>query len=351
MRRLLFMGRGRRPHRASPGRTTPTRSAVEAIDLILRSLRGEATPFEQQRLLAWRERSLANEKTYRGVARIWELSGKVRGKGPETPPPSALELLNSKSVTRHGRGSRPVSSRRNPTWILAAATIVLTAGLGFHILWGGPEESASFAATEFVTGPGEMVTARLSDGTVVKLAPSSRLRARGTPRAREVWLDGRAFFAVAHDKSRPFTVRTRAGDALVLGTRFEVLLEGDSLRVVVVEGKVSLGADDGTVQVGAGQVARLAGGDSVAVEDVADLEPFTGWLGNLLVFQATPLSSVARDLERHYGVSVQIADPDLEEKTVTAWFNQASMREVVSVVCRVVVAHCSVQGSVVHIEP
>lgn len=324
---------------------------MDEIDLIVRSFL-EPTPARRQRLQAWRERSLANEKAYREMVRIWELAGDTVPEERTSPPPSAREILFRRSrrglVGRSNRSDR-IARRVWPVMAIAASVLLVLGG--HHILSLPSDEDAAFGATEFVTGPGEMVTARLNDGTVVKLAPSSRLRARGTARTREVWLDGRAFFAVARDESRPFTVRTRAGDALVLGTRFEVLLDQQDLRVVVVEGKVALSAGDEVVEVEAGQIANVADGAPPGVSSVADLEPYTGWLGNFIVFQSTPLSSVARELERRYAVSVQISDPDLEEKTVTAWFNDESLREIVSVVCRVVAAHCTVQGSVVHIEP
>jgi ferric-dicitrate binding protein FerR (iron transport regulator) len=66
-----------------------------------------------------------------------------------------------------------------------------------------------------------------------------------------------------------------------------------------------------------------------------------------MAFQATPLREVAKSIERAYGVRVTIADSAVAGQTVTTWFSDAPLEEVVRVTCAIVAAECAVQGSVV----
>jgi len=204
---------------------------------------------------------------------------------------------------------------------------------------------------EFATGTNEMVTATLGDGSVVRLAPNSRLRVLPTTSTREVSLDGKAYFAIAKQPERPFIVRTRAGDARVLGTRFEVSVDEEDVRVVVVEGKVALSAAEETVQVRAGEVSRVAGGGAPTLERIEEVKPELGWLSGFLVFQDTPLAEVAQEIEQQYGIRVLLSDRALAQRTVTASFTNRGAEEVLTVVCRVVDARCSLSDSIASVEP
>ena len=67
-----------------------------------------------------------------------------------------------------------------------------------------------WGATEVVTGATELATVQLGEGSVVRLAPSSRLRVLAG-RERAVHLEGRAFFAVERMPTPPATRHTRRG--------------------------------------------------------------------------------------------------------------------------------------------
>jgi transmembrane sensor len=214
-----------------------------------------------------------------------------------------------------------------------------------------PRPSPAMSSAEFVTDTAEMATARLDDGSVVRLAPSSRLRVSSGTQDRENWLDGHAFFAVAADKSRPFRVRTRAGIVEVLGTRFDLKVEGTELQLVVTEGRVALNAANERHLVVAGETGRVSADGVVTVSRTVDAPELLHWTRNFLVFQDTPLHQVARELEARYGVRVLVPDSALGERTVTAWFTQQNLDQVLQAVCRAVQAHCRQANGMASIEP
>src|SRR5437870_3238042 len=115
---------------------------------------------------------------------------------------------------------------------------------------------------------------------------------------REAWLEGRAYFAVAKIEGQPFEVRTRTGTAQVLGTRFDLSVDDNGLRLMVAEGRVALSADGKRVDVKAGEVSQVIAGSSFSVTRVPDVLSLMDWKGSFLAFQSTPLKDVAREIGR-----------------------------------------------------
>ena len=163
-------------------------------------------------------------------------------------------------------------------------------------------------------------------------------------------LEGRAFFAVHRMADNPLVVRTAAGDARVLGTRFELATDNGGLRVRVVEGRVAVSTPRDETEVAAGQETTIMNG-VVARPNVTDPSVSAGgWVGTFLAFQATPLADVAREIERVYRMPVTISDTLLARETITASFTDRPVGEVVSVICAVLTAHCEVTGGAVRID-
>lgn len=317
-------------------------------DLVARSLQGQLSPGEHAHLKAWREASDENEARYRSLARVWEMTALAAPRPVRSPPPSLEAVLSAAKVPQTAGGGAGIAAARVPRrplrrWLsrAAAAVVLLVAGVGAgRFLASTPRVGGeALAGTEFMTGASERVTLRLSDGTYARLGPSSRLRILETPEGREVWLDGSAFFAVAHDPNRAFTVRTRSGDAGVLGTRFEVRASDEDLRLVVVEGRVALTLDRTKVEVGASEMTRVLAGEIHPVEMVSDVFSLLEGMEGVLLFQETPLSLVARELEERFGFSVQV-DPAVRSTTVTAAFSDEEPALVITAICRVAAVRC-----------
>jgi transmembrane sensor len=306
-------------------------------ETVVRYLQGLASKSELRAMHYWRAASPENEERFTETVRVWELTASaspVRGKRQVT----ALGVI--READRRSRLSR--------AWVPAgAAAAVLLVGLGLGYLMARPGSGVEpLGAAEFSTAAWEMATVRLGDGTIVRLAPQSRLKVSAGPQ-REVNLEGEAFFAVAKRPGSPFTVRTRHGDALVLGTRFDVRVQKDDVRIVVVEGRVALSSGGGEVEIAKGQMAVADAGGKATVSTVDRPDVLLEWLRHSLVFQATPLEQVAGEISRRYDVEVDL-DSTLARRTVTAWFTSQSLEEVVTIVCRVAGANCSTRdGKVV----
>jgi transmembrane sensor len=323
-------------------------------EVILRSFREEISAIEERRLQNWRNESPENEARYHELSRIWQLepSGLPPGK-PPTPPASSRIITRARlSKVQRLLGRSGVSDGRSGwTLRIAAAAAVILLAIGIAWAWTARPWGAAFGVSEFATGSQQTVTVSLADGSFVRLAPNSRLRLPPGGEKRQVWLDGRAYFAVKSDPAHPFAVHTSAGDAMVLGTRFELKVSGDDLRLAVVEGHVELSSGASSVAVGAGEVSQMKRGGVPSVIKVKDVTQLLDWPDGLLIFQSTPLDQVGIALERHFGVRVDIADSATAERVVTGWFAEESLDEVLTAVCRATQTHCSLDGKHVAISP
>lgn len=223
---------------------------------------------------------------------------------------------------------------------LAAAAVVVAAFVGLDA-WKERARGHGLSPVESSAGEGEVVAMTLSDGTFVRLARGATLRFPAAEGRREVVLEGRAFFAVSRS-GEPFLVRTPRGDVTVLGTRFQVKSNGEGLEVVVVEGLVEVAAPGGTARALADQVATVREGAAPVVTSVTDVWSRLDWPAGLLVFQGTPLATVAAELGRFYGVDVEVLDTSAGGLGITGSFQGEPLEAVVEAVCAVTGIRCEV---------
>jgi len=313
-------------------------------DLIVRYVRGEITDFENRRLQQWRADADENEKEFQQVKSLWERTANL--KQPTVDPPPSITQVVTEAESRRWRlraRNRLKNVLRSP-WTgfgaAAAAAIVLLI-LSARTDEGFVESNFVLAPVESSSGPGQVTTIALTDGSVLRLAQDTRVEFLRSREGRELVLEGKAFFAVAHDP-RPFVVHSRAGDVVVRGTRFEISAWDDSLRLVVVEGTVSLRGTRGGLDVTAGQVAFLASGAAPRVVAAEDVWPILDWPGGVLMFQETPLSQVMWEIGRRFGKEPQIVDEEIGRRRITAWFADETLQEVIAAVCHIAGARCYV---------
>lgn len=315
--------------------------------MICRVRNGTASKLEEAKLRAWRRESFENELHYRRLVGMLDEVADVLLCEEVDGPPLIEDLLAPRPASASRRGRSALGWWRGAATVIAAAAVAL---LVVSSRWSGHADRA-FGAGEVVTGASESTTVRLGDGSVVRLGPGSRLRVTGDSNSREVWMEGRAYFSVARDESRPFRIRTHAGDALVLGTRFDLEARDDDMRVLVVEGAVRMGAPGTQVEIAASEVGMVGDGGAPVTRpiDAGELDRELAWVGNFIAFENTPLSRAADELSRRFGVPVLVLDSVVARETVRATFTDESLEEITRVLCRAVSVHCSVQDGKVTI--
>ena len=254
-----------------------------------------------------------------------------------------------------GRSFLPPSSRlawRGRMLVALLSVLVVAAGLWRFLPALEPASRAAAPPREYAAAPGHRLPIRLADGSQVTLGSGSRLRVptRFAEGDRSVYLEGRAYFQVAHDPRRPFRVHAGGVVTRVLGTQFDVSAYPDDagVRVAVRTGRVGVrwegGAGEGEV-LQPGDRATVDRGGRMQVEHGVDLRSQFAWTRGGLRFRRSTLGSAVVELRHSYGLRVEIADPTLADRRFTAEFENESADSVLQMIGDLVDARVSREGS------
>ena len=258
------------------------------------------------------------------------------------------------------RAERSSSPRKRAFAVAAAITTLGVATALWTTLPGRFQRaplSESLAMTEsllglqrsaiYETDVGQRSISTLQDGSSVELDARTRVKVVLNERARTVELVyGQALFHVAHDAKRPFIVRAADRQITALGTQFDVRLDGSSVRVTLIEGKVKVSGETSQnaayLMPGQQLIARLPGshekmvsnfttnsspsprdvttsdGDAL-VRDV-DIGKVTGWRDGRIFLEDLSLAEAVVEMNRHSPVQISVADPEIASLRVNGMF-------------------------------
>ncbi|MDE3214822.1 MAG: FecR domain-containing protein [Gemmatimonadota bacterium] len=376
------MGRHRRHDERDPRRRFPGLEGME-LTALRRYVTGESARDERRRIEQWATASPERREYLAAMRRLCaraapgeraEADGAWRSLLGRMEPPEAGQAPAPATVweppvvevnvgsQRRARGVRVLHggfSRPHSPWAAMAslAATILLAAAGVRVLGGAkaPTVAAPTMMRSIATSRGQRAQIQLDDGTQVVLGVDSRLRFASDfgAEARNVYLDGTAYFHVAHDDRKPFTVHTANAVTRDVGTRFVVRAypADGSTAVVVTEGSVALEAPD-TATARAAVLTRdelgvLADGQSRATVSAVDPARYTAWMRGRLVFRDTPLGDVVRELGRWYDVDVELGDPSLAAVPFSASFAVETVREAIATITTVLPLRAARRGPVV----
>ncbi|WP_306223513.1 FecR family protein [Bosea beijingensis] len=273
----------------------------QALHWFVRLRDGEAEADARRSFDAWLAASPDHARAWAELEALWtDLDRLAALKAPVATPPS--------------RAVAPARPRRWRQIAFAlAASLVLAAGI-----MGILAQSGRFA--DFRTAAGERSTIALADGSQVELAPASAIDVDLTGSRRMIRLvSGQAFFTVAKDPARPFSVAARGGTVTALGTAFDVKLGlGAAVAVAVDESRVKVEVPGVSgVVVGQGQGVGYEG-EAISPPGPLDPGEIGDWRRGRLVFHDVRLAEAVADLERYGGGRIGILSREAGQRRVTA---------------------------------
>jgi transmembrane sensor len=171
------------------------------------------------------------------------------------------------------------------------------------------------------TGVAETRIITLPDGSRVQLNARSAIAVDYAHDARRVsLLRGEAFFNVAPDASRPFSVSAGDGVVTALGTAFDVATEAGRTEVTVTEHRVRISGGGPNVLVDAGSQTAFGPGVAAAPPYPVDIDEVTAWRRGKLIFEDRPLAEVMAALGKYHRGVFLILGEAARKRRVTGVF-------------------------------
>ncbi len=261
-----------------------------AVDWVVRINDPDATEADFSEWQAWLSESPEHREAYQALEHAWVRASQVSS----APWPTEAEL----QADRH----RPVR------WALAAG--VALAVTGSFVAWLAYRPPANLIQT----ATAEQRSVRLDDGSRVELGGESKLRVDLSSEMRALRLEeGEAYFEVARDRVRPFVVRV--GDIRVhaLGTAFNVEKNADRTLVTVAQGLVRISTVAGTLDLHAGEQAKVDREGPRKLVSPVDPRAATAWRDGRLEYLHEELRYVLDDVNRYVQRKIYVSDPQLAQ--------------------------------------
>lgn len=308
----------------------PAPVSEAAAAWVLLQEEGELSEASQRRFADWLAEDEAHVAAYEDA--LWALDAAARHAG-------APEILAFRHAALSARGDR----KRFWGW-MGGVSVAAAAVVAAIALWTAPheetspigvpvrvaEKAADPKASNYQTGIGQRSAISLPDGSVATLDTDSQIRVAYSDKERAVYLlKGQALFEVAHDKPMPFQVYAKGQRITAVGTVFNVRIEGDEVRVSMVEGTVKVrpipppGGDAGEpvkeITLTAGETIVAAPAKPLVAKPV-EVRDVATWKGGMLVFNDTPLSEAVAEINRYNTRPIAIADTAVGNYRVSGVF-------------------------------
>lgn len=328
--------------------------------LLQKYLSEECNSKEVQRIENWLYASPENQALMEALQKVWEVDPddeievdakevwdsfqhKITDNEEVVEETSHYQKRGSRSTSRYLNLQNSKKYSRSLVYALSAAAVVIIAVLFYRAIpsYETPPVKKQASMQQIITERGQRVTFRLNDGTNVQLNADSKLEVAPDygDSTRIVYLEGEAYFNVAHDPQRSFIVHTGTVYTNVLGTKFGVQAypEDDQVQVVVEEGKVAVGSSDSSNinerHLTKNQMGLFMETGMTQRFNITGVENYLGWKDGRLIFDGIPFRKVKPKLERWYNIEIIVEDTSsLNPQKLTASFKDEPLAEVLNVI-------------------
>lgn len=263
----------------------------------------------EQDFQAWLSRSPLHETAWDQALQAWKLLGEV-------PPVYEHVWRPTSSVTSLPQRRRWRQWTVGAGLALAASALILLAGPSLLIRW----------QADHITGTAESRTLKLGDGTVIEMGGDSAIATEITASVRRVTLlSGEAFFDVAHDALRPFTVDAGGVAIAVLGTAFDVQLADNETTVELARGTVAISyagpEHKGNFELSPGEMAAIDRRTGAVERSVIAPEDIAAWRSGRMFVNDITVSAAVERLQRYHQAWISVPDPALAARRVTGLYD------------------------------
>jgi len=289
-------------------RNTSPSDVDVAAEWLARRRSGQMSLQEVLELDVWLESDPDHLAAYRSVTRAWSVAHSVS---------ADPEILAMRETAVEHLAIRRRLVMVGSTAALAALLAVALYAAGLTGVW---RDWVSPVSDQHIqTAIGQTIPVSLADGSTVMLDSDTTLLVHETWRRRDVTVKrGQAYFHVAKDPARPFSVSAANSSVTATGTQFDVRVDPDRLTVLLVEGTLHVDISASASQpaqetdmVAGWQLTASMGGERALVRLNAKKQARAlGWQTGRLAFVRQSVSVVATELNR-YSVKKIVVEREL----------------------------------------
>ena len=298
-------------------------------DIINKYLTGQCSEEELVEVNAWMKESEENARQLFRMEEIYHL-GKFNQYADRKQMARAEKQLYKKLDEEKRKQNKILRMHR---WMKYAAMIavilVIGGGSGYWLYQNGNNQHMMVA----VANEGIVKEIILPDGTKVWLNNLATLKypREFSEKARNVYLDGEAYFEVTKNRHKPFTVQSDAMRVRVLGTTFNFKCDKNYqiAEVTLIEGEIEVkgNKEEGQIILAPGQRAELNKNNGRLTVKQVDAKMDAVWHDNLIPFQKADIFTISKAVERFYDIKI-ILSPDMRaDKTYSGVLKKKSTIE------------------------
>ena len=296
--------------------------------ILYRFFKKETSEAENKEIINWVSASEENREEFREIHKIF-LSSNLKQFNSEIDNDDAWNKLYN-NMKKYRVKSKIVSSN---LLLKVAASVLIFIAVGFGSIWTNEHifNGNKPVIIRFEAPAGEKSKIQLADGSNVWLN-SETVLTYNVPNPRNVTIEGEAFFDIKKDAGKPFWVETGSGMKVkVTGTRFNLRCYADDpvVETTLEEGKVIIIGEDSDLLtvLTPGQQARYTIHRGVVNVKNVSPELYSLWKNNEIVFSEISFRDLVPQIERWYGVSIEL-DPRINNKDrFTMTIKTESLRE------------------------
>ncbi len=235
-----------------------------------------------------------------------------------------------------------------------AASILILIGLGTAAIYIFNSDNTSKTIIASTGDDQKNQKIMLSDGSTVTLNHNTQLTYKSNfgKRSRKVSLSGEAFFEIAADASKPFTIDAGKASVKVVGTSFNVITENadSAVEVFVTTGKVMLSDNSGNpgMVLEPGYIGTM---DLNHSGKILNQNPnYMSWKDGKLDYDGQSLEIVFRDLKRVYNMDIKAEDPSILSNPWTSPIISQSSDTIIRIICASFNLSYTKDGNVYHLS-
>jgi ferric-dicitrate binding protein FerR (iron transport regulator) len=270
---------------------------------------GDSSQQEKEDVQRWIEADEANRKEFATLRTLYDISlAHLPEEQRSLPAPE-----------------RKINRKFSVEWLKIAAAILITFACSYYFL--KPSQAEEVATMQMLHIPaGQRAELTLADGTKVWLNALTTFTFpdRFATTSREVYLDGEAYFEVAHDEAKPFAVHTEPYEIRVLGTEFNVSAyqnKNGRFETSLIKGSVEIVSPDHA------QMIKLSPGNRAYEKDnllvtgaIPDYNRFL-WKKGIICFENERIEDILTQLQLYYDIEIQNDKASVKDMRYTGKFH------------------------------